>query len=169
MRKAMTTKEKGEILTLIQAKQQQPFKSITISKNDPWKMTNTHSTSKLLKEHEHNLYKYDDLLGPYTTIVTHMANVFQPLNLDYRQLEEDIGTVKPIARDLHKQYLKMTVDEVVKSNKWYMTFILASRLMHKDLTWSTAYYEKNVNPSLYAVIHSKVMNYLRSHKEACSS
>ena len=49
-RKAYQDKERNELLDKIQKSQQTEFHSITISVNDPEKITNTHSLAKLLAE-----------------------------------------------------------------------------------------------------------------------
>jgi hypothetical protein len=61
-------KGKLDLLKLVQSKQQQPYVATSISVNDPEKLLNHYSLSKLNKECAQNLNKYD-LLGPFKTIV----------------------------------------------------------------------------------------------------
>jgi hypothetical protein len=61
-------KGKLDLLKLIQSKQQQPFVATSISVNDPEKLLNHYSLSKLNRECSRNLNKYD-LTGAFNNIV----------------------------------------------------------------------------------------------------
>ena len=156
IRRGLKDKDRIDLIKQIQAKQQQPFHAITISKTDPEKMTNTHSVAKLLEEHKRNLEKYD-LLGPYT-IVLPVANAFDVTSKDFGRLQTDISGV-PLQFELHKDYLRMTVEQVEASSRWYATCVPEDQLLRQDLVWSGAYYEKNVEESLYNDVHSLWMEH----------
>jgi hypothetical protein len=61
-------KGKLDLLKLVQSKQQQPYVATSISVNDPEKLLNHYSQSKLNKECSRNLSKYD-LLGSFNNVV----------------------------------------------------------------------------------------------------
>ena len=161
-RSKLTGKDRIDFIARIQAKQQQPFHAITISKTDPEKLTNTHSISKLLEEHRRNMEKYD-LLEAYTIVVPKIGS-FEPANPNYGQLQTRTGTSEPITYDLHTDYLRLSVREVAESTKWYATFAPADRLIREDLLWATSYYEKNVETALYNTVHSKWMESSRDER-----
>ena len=156
-RRKLSDKERLEHLALIQKNQQVVrFKAITISRKDPEKLTNTHSIAKLLEEHRRNLEKYD-LLAPYTIVEPH-TNSFDSASTDFTRLM--IGKDnKPITYDLHKDYLRLTAKQVARSTQWYVSFTHDDDLIQEDLLWSYSYYEKNVDETLYATVHSKWMSY----------
>ena len=152
-RKDYKKKERMELLDKIQAKQQRDlFKSLTVSVNDPQKMTTTRSLVELLTENKRNLQKYD-LLDVYT-IVFPKEGCFQTGNNNYRQLVEEDGTVK--TNDLFVNYLKLTTADVAASNKWFNAFAPDDAQANTDLDWSLAYYEKNVDADLYSKVHTKM-------------
>ena len=155
-RKDYEKKERMELLDKIQAKQQRDlFKSLTVSVNDPQKMTTTRSLAELLIENKRNLQKYD-LLDVYT-IVFPKTGCFQAKNGNYRQLVEENRTVK--TNDLFTNYLKLTAADVAASNKWYNSFAPDDAQANTDLEWSLAYYEKNVDPDLYSKVHTKMSKF----------
>ena len=159
-RKSYAEKERIELLDKIQKKQQTAFHSITISVNDPEKMTNTHSLSKLLAENKRSLTKYD--IHDVYTIVVPQSGAFDSWSPNYRLLKTTIDTAgneTPVTHDLFKDYLQLTPQQVANSSKWYSSFIPKSELMQENLTWSLAYYEKNVDPALYAKVHSELSTY----------
>eukprot|EP00536_Pseudo-nitzschia_multiseries_P005461 jgi/Psemu1/12616/gm1.12616_g len=110
-----------DLLKRIEAKQQQLFHSITVSKNYPEKLTNTHSISKLLEENQCNLIKYD--LQDVFTIIVPEDKAFDetPGNLDFGKLKQ-VGT----------------------SSRLYLEFVEDGHLIHENLVWSFIYYEKNL-------------------------
>ena len=69
MRATYDTDKKGQLdlLKLVQGKQQQLYSAISISVNDPEKLLNHYSLSKLNKECRRNLAKYD-LISPFTIV-----------------------------------------------------------------------------------------------------
>ena len=68
LRVAFKDKQRIELITMIKAKQQKPFHAVTISVNDPEKLMNTHSISKLLEECKRNLSQYD-LIDVFTIVL----------------------------------------------------------------------------------------------------
>jgi hypothetical protein len=69
IRKTYDDDKKGklDLLKLVQSKQQQPYVVTSISVNDPEKLINHYSLSKLNKECNRNLKKYDLNLLPFPT------------------------------------------------------------------------------------------------------
>ena len=69
MRATYDVDKKGQLdlLKMVQGKQQQLYSAISISVNDPEKLLNHYSLSKLNKECRRNLAKYD-LLAPFTIV-----------------------------------------------------------------------------------------------------
>ena len=159
-RKVYSSKERNELLDKIQKNQQTEFHSITVSVNDPEKMTNTHSLAKLLAENKRNLTKYD--LHDVYHIVIPKANCFDDSSPDYGQLKTSKNTegkIMPVTFDLFTDYLRLTPEQVALSSKWYSSFIPTTELMQENLTWSLAYYEKNVEATLYAKVYSDLLSY----------
>ena len=154
-RVTMENSELMKLLESVQSKQQTPYHAITVSINDPEKMTNTYSLAGLLRENKRNLGKYD-LLNVYT-IVTPDEQAFDPKSDDYGQLK--IAEGKLMQKDLFADYLRLTTAEVANSSKWYSLFMPDDQLAQQNLDWSLAYYEKNVKAELYTKIYAKMMKY----------
>ena len=151
----LTKKERMDLLDKIQAKQQRDlFKSITVSVNDPQKMTNTRSVAELLTENRRNLNKYD-LLDVYS-IVFPVAGSFDENSTAYGTLR--LSDNKPEQVDLFTHYLKLTTSEVAESSKWYSSFVDDDHIQ-EDLNWSLAYYEKNVESDLYSKVYTKMSSF----------
>ena len=151
-RENLSKKERMDLLDKIQAKQQRDqFRSLTVSVNDPQKMTNTRSLAELLVENKRNLNKYD-LLDVYN-IVSPLPKSFDETNANYGQLL--ISNGKPVQQDLFTNYLKLTTNEVADSCRWYSSFV-DDKHIEEDLNWSLAYYEKNVESDLYSKVHAKM-------------
>ena len=155
-RKKYDIKERNELLEKVQKNQQTEFHSITLSVNDPERMTNTHSLSKMLGENKRNLTKYD--LHDVYHIVQPKPGSFQPNHANYRLLELDSQN-KPITFNLFSDYMRLTPEQVAHSSKWYSAFIPTDELMQENLLWSLAYYEKNVETNLYSKVHSQLLDY----------
>jgi hypothetical protein len=155
-RKAYKDKDRIDLLDKIQANQQIKFHSITVSVNDPEKMTNTHSIAKILAENKRNLLKYD-LLDVFTIIVPH-SGAFDADSDSYGRLEMKNET-EPVQYDLFTDYLRLTPQQVGASSKWYSGFVPDEELMQENLNWSLAYYERNVEKALFDKVHANLMNY----------
>ena len=151
-------KDRIELLERIQKAQQEPFKSITISVNDPEKMTHTHSLAQILAENRRNLVKYD--LHDVFSIVFPRPGAFTKGNAEHRLLRSETGQANvPITKDLFTDYLGLTAEQVANSSKWYTLFVPQDQLMQENLRWSLAYYEKNVEKTLYSKVHSQLLEY----------
>ena len=150
-----------KLLDHIQAKQQILYQTINVSINDPEKMTNTYNLSTLLIENKKNLLCYD-LLAPFS-IVTPENNAFVIGSPTYGQLK--LGPdKKPLQQDLFTDYLKLTVDQVAQSSKWYSSFVPSEQRLQEDLSWSLLYYEKNVESELYLKVYSKLIRHEASSR-----
>lgn len=125
-----------------------------MSINDPEKMTNTCNLSTLLIENKKNLLRYD-LLAPYS-IITPNRNAFTSGDPDYGKLELDSNN-KPRQQDLFPDYLKLTINQVAQSYKWYSAFVPTDQSIQEDLSWSLLYYKKNVDSNLYLKVYSKLI------------
>jgi hypothetical protein len=154
-RASMENSELMKLLENVQSKQQTPYHAITVSINDPEKMTNTYSLAGLLRENKRNLGKYD-LLNVYTIVFPDMQ-AFDPTSEFYGQLK--IAHGQPIQKDLFADYLRLTTEQVANSSKWYSLFMPDDQLAQQNLDWSLAYYEKNVKAELYTKIYAKMMKY----------
>ena len=151
----LSKKERMDLLDKIQAKQQRDlFKSITVSVNDPQKMTNTRSLAELLTEHKRNLVKYD-LLDVYN-IVFPLTDSFDDQASNYGLLRMRNGA--PDQQNLFTHYLKLSVNDVAESSRWYSSFVDDIHTQ-EDLNWSLAYYEKNVESDLYSKVYAKMSTY----------
>eukprot|EP00536_Pseudo-nitzschia_multiseries_P016178 jgi/Psemu1/292407/fgenesh1_pg.1040_\ len=139
-----------DLLKRIESKQQQHFHSITAAKNAPEKLTNTYSISKLLGKNQHNLWKYD-LLEVYGIILPE-DSAFVKGNCNNRWCLKLDENKKPLKFDLFENYLKITVEQVTRSSKYYKEFIPKEYLMQEDLIWSFAYDENNVDNDLYSAV-----------------
>jgi hypothetical protein len=142
-------KGKLDLLKLIQSKQQQSYVATSISVNDPEKILNHYSLSKLNKEcSSRNLNKYD-LLPTFT-------NIIFPVTVGSVQLRADPSGV-PITHDLFSNTFQVTAQQVADSSRWYSGFTAPASRFQEDLNWSLAYFENNVDTALYARIHSKLL------------
>jgi hypothetical protein len=143
-------KGKLDLLKLVQSKQQQPYVATSISVNDPEKLLNHYSLSKLNKECARNLNKYD-LLGPFKTIV-------YPITPGSKDLTTDASGIY-LTHDLFSNTFQVTAEQVANSSRWYSGYTVPSDRFQEDLEWSLAYFENNVDSSLYARIHAKLLTY----------
>ena len=143
-------KGKLDLLKLVQSKQQQPYVATSISVNDPEKLLNHYSLSKLNKECARNLTIYD-LLGPFKTVVF-------PTKPGGKELNKD-ASGNYLTHDLFNNTFQVTAQQVADSSRWYSGFTLPTDRYQEDLEWSLAYFKNNVDPSLYARIHSKLLTY----------
>ena len=143
-------KGKLDLLKLVQSKQQQPYVATSISVNDPEKLLNHYSLSKLNKECSRNLAKYD-LLGPFKTIVF-------PTVPGEKKLDKD-SAGKYLTHNLFNNTFQVTAQQVANSSRWYSGYTLPADRFQEDLEWSLAYFENNVDSSLYARIHSKLLTF----------
>jgi hypothetical protein len=145
-------KGKLDLLKLVQSKQQQVYVATSISVNDPEKLLNHYSLSKLNKECSRNLNKYD-LLQPFTNIVFPVApgSGSADLRVD--------TTGAHITHDLFSNTFQVTAQQVADSSRWYSGFTSPEARFQEDLEWSLAYFESNVDSALYARIHSKLLTY----------
>ena len=50
-------------------------------------------------------------------------------------------------------------DVVIATKETYSGFVPKEQFMQENLDWSFAYFEKNVQPKLYARVHSKWMDF----------
>ena len=150
MRATYDADKKGQLdlLKLVQGKQQQPYSAISISVNDPEKLLNHYSLSKLNKECRRNLAKYD-LLSPFTIIF--------PTSPGSRTLLLNEGAL--LSHDLFSNTHRVTAQQVADSTRWYRGFPSAKSRLQEDLSWSLAYFENNVDSALYARIHSKILTF----------
>jgi hypothetical protein len=143
-------KGKLDLLKLIQSKQQQPYVATSISVNDPEKLLNHYSLSKLNKECSRNLNKYD-LLPTFT-------NIIFPVAPGSVQLQTDPSGAC-LTHDLFSNTFQVTAQQVADSSRWYSGYTAPSARYQEDLEWSLAYFENNVDSSLYARIHAKLLTY----------
>jgi hypothetical protein len=147
-------RDKIDLLKLISSKQQQIFASVTISINDPQKLINNHSTSKLLEECDRNISKFD-LRGVFTIVIPVLDGV------DAGVLKEDVHG-QALAYDLFTDHLRLTAQQVADSSRWYSGFPPTSLRLQEDLEWSLSYFEKNCDPALYSRVHSKLMSFSKN-------
>jgi hypothetical protein len=145
-------KGKLDLLKLVQSKQQQSYVAISISINDPEKLLNHYSLTKLNKECRRNLTKYD-LAGPY--LIVFPKTLEGPGAGDLRL--DDNGQI--LTHDLFSNTLRVTAQQVADSSRWYSGFTAVEARYQEDLEWSLAYYENNVDSALYARIHAKILTY----------
>ena len=159
LRVAFKDKQRIELITMIKAKQQKPFHAVTISVNDPEKLMNTHSISKLLEECKRNLSQYD-LIDVFTIVLPEPAS-FVPGHAQFSLLQVDSNPLQPapLQYDLFTDYLQIPLQQVVDSSKWYSAFAPSDQVMQENLDLSFAYFEKNVQPELFSRVHSKMMDY----------
>jgi hypothetical protein len=143
-------KGKLDLLKLVQSKQQQLYVATSISVNDPEKLLNHYSLSKLNKECARNLNKYD-LLGPFKTIVYPISPGSKDLSVD--------ASGNYLTHDLFNNTFQVTAQQVANSSRWYSGFTVPKDRFQEDLEWSLAYFENNVDSSLYARIHAKLLTY----------
>jgi hypothetical protein len=143
-------KGKLDLLKLIQSKQQQPYVATSISVNDPEKLLNHYSLSKLNKECSRNLNKYD-LIGAFT-------NVVYPISPGAQELKTDPSGAF-LTHNLFSNTFQVTAQQVADSSRWYSGFTATSARFQEDLEWSLAYFENNVDSALYARIHAKLLSY----------
>lgn len=141
-------KGKLDLLKLVQSKQQQLYSAISISVNDPEKLLNHYSLSKLNKECRRNLAKYD-LISPF--------NIVFPTVPGEGVLLFNDGVL--VTHDLFSNTHRVTAQQVADSSRWYMGFTATESRLQEDLVWSLAYFENNVDSALYARIHSKILTY----------
>ena len=150
MRATYDADKKGQLdlLKLVQGKQQQLYSAISISVNDPEKLLNHYSLSKLNKECRRNLAKYD-LLAPFTIVF--------PTSPGSRSLRTSKGAL--VSHDLFTNTHRITAQQVADSTRWYRGFTATKGRLREDLAWSLSYFENNVDSALYARIHSKILTY----------
>jgi hypothetical protein len=154
IRKSYDDDKKGklDLLKLVQSRQQQPYVAISISVNDPEKLLNHYSLSKLNKECHRNLTKYD-LAGPFKIVF--------PIALEgptRGQLKTD-ASGNYISHNILDNCLRVTAQQVADSSRWYSGFTHEDSRFQEDLEWSLAYFENNVDSALYARIHSKILTF----------
>jgi hypothetical protein len=151
IRKSYDDDKKGklDLLKLVQSKQQQPFVAVSISINDPEKLLNHYSLTKLNKECRRNLTKYD-LTGPF--------NIVFPIDPTKGDLLTDLSGAY-VTHNLLDNCLRVTAQQVADSSRWYSGFTHVDGRFQEDLEWSLAYFENNVDSALYARIHSKILTY----------
>jgi hypothetical protein len=150
-RAKLSERDKIDLLKLISSKQQQIFASVTISINDPQKLINNHSTSKLLEECDRNISKFE-LRGVFTIVVPILEGS------DAGALQED-SHGQALTYDLFADHLRLTAQQVADSSRWYSGFPPTSLRLQEDLEWSLSYFEKNCDPALYSRVHSKLMSF----------
>ena len=93
LRLAFKDKQRIDLITMIKAKQQKPFHAVTISVNDPEKLMNTHSISKLLEECKRNLSQYD-IMGVFTVVLLE-PSCFVPGHAQFSLLQDDSNPLQP--------------------------------------------------------------------------
>ena len=91
---AFNDKQWIELITMIKAKQQKLFHAVTISINDPEKLMNTHSISKLLGECKRNLSQYD-LIDVFTIVLQEPCSVV-PSHAQFSLLQDNANPLQPI-------------------------------------------------------------------------
>eukprot|EP00536_Pseudo-nitzschia_multiseries_P002599 jgi/Psemu1/5841/gm1.5841_g len=109
-RKNLKETARMDLLNRIKMKQQQPFHAITVSKNDPEKLTNTHSIGKLVDKNKRNLQKYDPLTVYTIFIPEDEAFNKNPNNPDYSKLKLDTNS-QPITYDLFTNSPQLTAKQ----------------------------------------------------------
>eukprot|EP00536_Pseudo-nitzschia_multiseries_P002122 jgi/Psemu1/4936/gm1.4936_g len=113
---------------------------------------------KLLTENHQNLHKYD-LLNLYTILIPEDNALDDTLNNpNFGRLKTNAHR-KPITYDLFANYLQVTAKQVALSSKYYAEFFPAEQMTRENLTWSFAYYKKNIDKILYSTVHSLWMDY----------
>lgn len=153
-RNKLGERDKIDLLKLISSKQQQLFASVTISINDPQKLINNHSTSKLLEECDRNLSKFD-LRSVFTIVIPVLDGV------DAGTLKED-DKGETLSFDLFTDHLRLTAQQVADSSRWYSGFPPSDLRLQEDLEWSLSYFEKNCDPALFSRVHSKLMSFSKN-------
>jgi hypothetical protein len=143
-------KGKLDLLKLVQGKQQQPYVATSISVNDPEKLLNHYSLSKLNKECSRNLNKYD--------LLTSFTNIIFPISVGSGSLRTDASGAY-VTHDLFSNTFQVTAQQVADSSRWYSGFTAPEARFQEDLEWSLAYFENNVDSALYARIHAKLLTY----------
>jgi hypothetical protein len=152
IRSTYDTDKKGklDLLKLVQSKQQQPYVATSISVKDPEKLLNHYSLSKLNKECSRNLNKYD--------LLSAFRNIVYPIKSGEKELCVD-ASGDYLTHDLFKNTFQVTAQQVADSSRWYSGFTVPADRFQEDLEWSLAYFENNVDSSLYARIHAKLLTY----------
>jgi hypothetical protein len=153
IRKTYDDDKKGKLglLKLVQSsKQQQPYIATSISVNDPEKLLNHYSLSKLNKECNRNLNKYD--------LTASFSNIVFPIKSGEGPLQTDSSSAY-IPHDLFSNTFQVTAQQVADSSRWYSGFTAPTARFQEDLEWSLAYFENNVDSSLYACIHANLLTY----------
>jgi hypothetical protein len=64
-----------------------------------------------------------------------------------------------LTHDLFSNTFQVTAQQVADSSRWYSGFTVPSDQFQEDLEWSLAYFENNIDSSLYARIHAKLLTY----------
>ena len=131
----------------IEAKQQITFSAITISVTDPFKLINHYSLSKTVTELQRSMHKYG--IHEVFTVV----KLFDVDGPDAGRLEDDNNG----------NIIRVTVDDVVQSSRWYQGFSDDAVCFDEDMEWSLAYFEKNAEPALYSRVYGDMLQF---NKEA---
>ena len=145
----------ADFRTLVKAKQQEPFKLVNVSSNDPAKMINNFSLSKSIKELTRNSYKFD--------IDACYKIVYPVLDQDGQitfELKTENGTTT--TTNLLTNYVGVTTLQVVHSSQYYNRYSHDSSQIagdSGDLNLSLLYFEKNVESTLYSRVHSQMLDY----------
>ena len=71
-----------------------------------------------------------------------------------------------IATDLFERYVRLTVDDVVQSSRWFSSFGHNDARFQEDLDWSLVYFKKSTDPTLYTRMYGNMLTYdKKSHGE----
>jgi hypothetical protein len=111
---------------------------------------NAYSLKAVNKECNRNLKKYD-LTSSYSNVVFPIKSGEGPLQTD--------SSGAYITHDLFSNTFQVTAQQVTDSSRWYSGFTAPAARFQEDLEWSLAYFENNVDSSLYARIHAKLLTY----------
>ena len=155
VRATLTGTAYADFKALVKAKQQEPFKLVNVSSNDPAKMVNNFSLSKSIKELTRNSFKFD--------IDACYKIVYPTLDQD-GQITFDLKGVNgvPTTTNLLTNYVGVTTLQVVHSSQYYNRYYHDNSQIagdSGDLNLSLLYFEKNVEASLYSRVHSQMLDY----------
>ena len=140
---------KMKLLDRIKSVQQPLYEMLSVSINNPDRLTNTHSLANLLTENEVNFRQYD-LLRPYEIVYPTTGSA----------LEMDGNA--PKTHNLFVDYMNITAQNVANSSRWYRQFLPITTNIQEDLNWTLAYYKKNTAPDLYQKVYKRMVTYDRA-------
>ena len=136
---------KMKLLDRIKSVQQPLYEMLSVSINNPDRLTNTHSLANLLTENEVNFRQYD-LLRPYQIIYPTSTGTL------------DMEGSTPKTRNLFIDYMNISAQSVANSSTWYRQYLPTETNIQEDLNWTLAYYKKNTASDLYQKVYKRMSN-----------